>query len=470
MQPFPFFGAGDARYFEFADLAVRFAKVPRGKKRTALLANVPEPFREGVTIKGRHLVACSPDYVHLPIMETYDADPGDEDELGNRFEFAASSRVRRFNEDIERWLRELHAVVPIVAVVRTEDGEAGGTDLSDWHTESIGRLDTVLADFEEHITKKRRSSPATTILAGILTFAEDAGVDLPLRFFGWQHPEALLSRAVETGDVDAAWNILEDLQPEDREQAVRALDLANSAIRATVMRLQDFLRTFEAGVGVLVTAAVLSSDDPIHDPAVTAVLAFGAPFGRSARDALVSACNCKSDRIDLRNKHVATRRYPDDAYCLIAYLGQVIRTKTFDDVDPEVVSHAETKTDQYGILENLTHIFYERHDYARGIALVDQHEAQHAIPKRALLNAALLHLGAGTLDRADDYAKQSKEAGDEGAQLVEAAIVLARGDRAGALRILKKAKKSGYRQLYAWREDRCFDALHGDAEYEAVFA
>lgn len=73
--------------------------------------------------------------VHLAIMEAYDADPGDEDEHGPRFFFAADSRVRRFNADIEAWLRHMHSVVPIVAVVRTPDGEAGGT----WPISHAGR-------------------------------------------------------------------------------------------------------------------------------------------------------------------------------------------------------------------------------------------------------------------------------------------------------------------------------------------
>ncbi len=50
MAEFPFFGAGEARYFEYASLTVRFASSPRGKKRAALLEHLPAPFQDGVDL------------------------------------------------------------------------------------------------------------------------------------------------------------------------------------------------------------------------------------------------------------------------------------------------------------------------------------------------------------------------------------------------------------------------------------
>ncbi len=80
-------------------------------------------------------------------IESYPKDAGDEtdDEVEGRVPVAAASRVRRFNEDIEAWLRFAHEQCPILAAYRPEDGESGGTELSAWHDWSITRADAVLA-------------------------------------------------------------------------------------------------------------------------------------------------------------------------------------------------------------------------------------------------------------------------------------------------------------------------------------
>ncbi len=360
--------------------------------------------------------------VHLAIMEAYDAAPGDEDEHGPRFFFAADSRVRRFNADIEAWLRHMHSVVPIVAVVRTPDGEAGGTDFSDWHRESHSMLPAVLSAFDDHITKRRRASAATDMLDRILWLAEAAGADIPLDHFGWWRPEQKVLQALRTGDLAAAARLVDEVEADsDQEEALFILDLSVPEVRAGLLALSEQFTRLETGFRLVVAAAVLDSADPLHDARVEAILANGSAHGATPRDALVLACRRQPDAVQLQLLSVATQMFPENAYALLAYLGQVIRCKAWAEVDLSVLARAEQQTEQPGLFTNTTNIRCEREEWDRGIAMVDLHEAKHPLPKDGWLNAGLLHLGAGHLDRARHYARGARQAGDDGAQMLEVA-------------------------------------------------
>jgi hypothetical protein len=188
--PFAFFGAGEATYFEWAEVCVLFAQAPDDAVRAEIDGRVPPPLAEdddSVEWDGPALIVGSGQFAHLAIMDTYPADPGDEDDLGERFPFAAPSRVTRFNEDIEAWLRYAHERCPIVAAYRREDFESGGTDLPAWHQWSLDRLEAVLSHFDPDDVARARativedpsydaSGDGTThyMLYGILDMAQEA--------------------------------------------------------------------------------------------------------------------------------------------------------------------------------------------------------------------------------------------------------------------------------------------------------
>ena len=216
---FPFFGAGEAEYFEYAWMLIKLSRPSKPLQREAIEAAAPPAFEGGLTFKGPIVSVGSPDYVHLAIS-AYDADDGEDDDLHGRPIFAAPSRVRRFNEDIERWLRDVHGEVPISVVVRPEDGEAGGTQLSPWHDWSVDRLAEVLAGFQDHIAKKRRKSPATRALDEILELAEESGADIPDAFFQWWRPEVALMKVFRSADVGRALDAIARLGCESEGRAV----------------------------------------------------------------------------------------------------------------------------------------------------------------------------------------------------------------------------------------------------------
>lgn len=161
--PFAFFGAGDATYFEWAEVCVRFAREPSAAERAAIERRIPPPLRPGEdeqdeAWEGPLLLAGSDQHTHMWIIEHYPADDGDEDDVDGRLPFAAWSRVRRFNEDIEEWLRFAHLQCPILAAFRREDGESGGTELSAWHDWSVARAGSVLAAFDPAVVAAARAA------------------------------------------------------------------------------------------------------------------------------------------------------------------------------------------------------------------------------------------------------------------------------------------------------------------------
>jgi hypothetical protein len=185
--PFPFFGAGDATYFEWAEVHVLFARNPTPDERKAISKGVPVPLRDTITWKGRHLVAASGQMVHVEIAETWpekkkakprDDDEGDGDDEEGRFFFASDTQVDRFNDDIERWLLASHALCPILAAYRGEDEESGGTHLSGWHRWSLKQLPGLWKSLEEI----RRDGKSPTPLAGIAAFASRAKIRVPQEY------------------------------------------------------------------------------------------------------------------------------------------------------------------------------------------------------------------------------------------------------------------------------------------------
>jgi len=187
---FAFFGAGEASYFEWAEVHVRFVRPPTPAEKKAIRERVPVPLRDSIDFDGSHLMVASGQFAHVAIAETYPggADavhPGDPSAWsGGRWFFAGTSQVSEFNTDTEAWLIEANRHCPIVAAYRHEDAESGGTELSPWHTWSLDHLDRVLPAFEEVIAAKGEH-PQSHMLAGILYMARQAGKKMPAAMQAW---------------------------------------------------------------------------------------------------------------------------------------------------------------------------------------------------------------------------------------------------------------------------------------------
>jgi hypothetical protein len=74
--PFPFFGAGEATYFEWAEVNVRFVREPSADERAAIDRRVPPPLRpaedeEDEVWRGPLLNAGSDQHTHMWIIEHY---------------------------------------------------------------------------------------------------------------------------------------------------------------------------------------------------------------------------------------------------------------------------------------------------------------------------------------------------------------------------------------------------------------
>lgn len=147
--PFPFVGAGEASYFEWADLHVYFARDPKPAERTKIAKTVPPPIGD-VKWTGRHCYASSEQGVGRQIQAAYGKSPKQPTQLTtqSRFKIPDGPKLSRFNADTERWLLEAHDIVPILVAYRRQDWEAGGTQLSPWHHQSLPLVKGLLGTLE----------------------------------------------------------------------------------------------------------------------------------------------------------------------------------------------------------------------------------------------------------------------------------------------------------------------------------
>jgi hypothetical protein len=171
---FPFVGAGEASYFEWAEVHVRFTRTPTPAERRRIAKDVPPPIGN-LKWDDALLSASSEQGVGRQIKAAYQS-PAKKTAptplvMQNRFAQASPSADGRFNAHIEEWLLGAHAVVPVLVAYRRQDHEAGGTQLSDWHHASMHAV------------------PA--VLGALAKVASESDADLAERLAAWAESESI---------------------------------------------------------------------------------------------------------------------------------------------------------------------------------------------------------------------------------------------------------------------------------------
>ncbi len=200
--PFPFFGAGDADYFEWASVSVLFTRAPTQAERDAIIATIPKPIGDP-SWHGAILHVGSEQDVHLWIAEAYQS----EFEIAAVFEtirhprefFASAEAVNQFNADIEAWLRRAHDLCPILLAYRMPDWEAGGTEFSPWHEWSLRHLPTI-ATVMTTLAATDRPKGLRSLVKGVTTMAESERVDVPEEIKDIVAPAWRAAIALNAGD------------------------------------------------------------------------------------------------------------------------------------------------------------------------------------------------------------------------------------------------------------------------------
>ncbi len=174
-SPFPFFGQGDASYYEWFEMWVWFKDPVPKSERAAVLKGAPKPCARAAEWPNASLLwpSTGDQWIHKHLIEAYgsarakaryaraaareargeDLFDDDEDEAYLDL-LACDGEEKRLNQDIERWLRDVHARWPILFAARREDDEAGGTKLGAWHKASIKRFAADVLPTFEALAKK----------------------------------------------------------------------------------------------------------------------------------------------------------------------------------------------------------------------------------------------------------------------------------------------------------------------------
>ncbi len=196
--PFIFWGAGEATYFEWGEVIVRFKTKPSAKQIKSIIEKAPSPIRpEKYNFHNQMLVAGSGQFINMEIEESY-GDISNIDFEG-RFHFPKIATLKKFNDDIERWLREVHEVVPIDFVFRGEDCESNGTQFNKWHAESIRQLqpfiENVLNDENYYSMIEKEKELFQHAFGGALDYGNVS--ELPEKLLMNFFPDVYLSQLLE---------------------------------------------------------------------------------------------------------------------------------------------------------------------------------------------------------------------------------------------------------------------------------
>jgi hypothetical protein len=276
--PFPFFGAGEASYFEWAEVHVLFEREPSKVERRKIKVALPLALTDSFDWEGPALMVASDQFAHVAIAEQFgskdddddeDQDEADEDGESGWF-FASSAAVSRFNEATEVWLNHAHSICPIMLVYRREDGESGGTELSDWHAWSVRQLPQILERTQE-IRESGRDDHRTHMLVGAIEMAHEAKLKLDPELRDWAQPERALARALKRGDAVALEQALARYGVRARAALEGAVKEPNPThLRALLGAAGSLLPMAEldSSLALALVCAALTEPSATHAPAV----------------------------------------------------------------------------------------------------------------------------------------------------------------------------------------------------------
>ncbi len=133
-KDFPFFGAGNATYFESICLTIYFDSTPSENQKKKILKLLPSELNTTLDdFEGAFLT--------IYMEYGYDA-----------METIFENNFDKLNTRIEKALLTIHKLQPIIFVYRAEDTEASGTNFSKWHTQSGDMLKSTIEKIEAKLT------------------------------------------------------------------------------------------------------------------------------------------------------------------------------------------------------------------------------------------------------------------------------------------------------------------------------
>jgi len=202
---FPFFGAGEASYYAWAEVVIRFATEPSKDQQKKIIERAPPPIVPNESdFSGKMLLAGGGQFIHAMLAEAY----GDikkvpvflrgESGFGEYFEEEEEyegfrDNMYKFNADIERWILEIHQFCPIEYVYRLEDGESDGTEFSRWHerslTHSTSLIQAIVSEEGIYRQTEEEQDLFTYSLGGIFNYSEVNPSELPKKFVEFFFPE-----------------------------------------------------------------------------------------------------------------------------------------------------------------------------------------------------------------------------------------------------------------------------------------
>jgi hypothetical protein len=210
--PFPFFGAGAATYYEWAEVIIRLVHPPSEEQLAFIHQSAPPPLKSSpVVCHWKMLLAGGGQFINRDIERAYGSSEGkespwndaddddnetdDDNEADDNDDFdpddprlyASDEAEALFNQDIERWLHEIHRACPIEFAFRREDHEAEGTDYSAWHTASIPLASALIATWHDDPMTYEQSAAEKELFAyavsGIMSYAGVTTLPDPLLRF-----------------------------------------------------------------------------------------------------------------------------------------------------------------------------------------------------------------------------------------------------------------------------------------------
>ena len=248
---FLFIGAGKATYFEFAGIQVVFKNTPNKEQKEQIEKCVPPPIGDELYWDENIVSASSHQFAHVDIANTYPTKDGfgPEDEKTwseDRWFFAADSQVDAFNNDIERWLHQIHRISPVLLAFRREDSESGGTEFSDWHRWSLKKINSILPFFDPVIEEFEYDTNQSYVLRSILYFIPKEQLETQYREY--LYPGETEVQAFLEGDIEPLEAIKEQKTTyidKSIEGLNRQLDTSQEAHRKVAIKYLDVFLSFK---------------------------------------------------------------------------------------------------------------------------------------------------------------------------------------------------------------------------------